>query len=389
MTRIYLDNNATTRPDDRVVNAVNDALKIYWANPSSVHRAGQQVRQQMELARQQTSQLIGCTPRELVFTAGGTEAATLSIRGSLEQLAGKHRSVLVTNALEHSAVRELAERLAEHGTDVTWLALDSNGLIDLDSLTTLLAERAEVVALVSVMWANNETGVIQPSERIGKLCRDHGVRFHVDGTQWVGKMPTDISSMPVDLMSFAAHKFHGPKGVGGLYIRKGARVQPQIVGGPQERQVRAGTENVPGIIGMGAAAEAALEWLQGDERARLEQLRNRFELASVERIDGATINGAQAPRLWNTTNIAFPRLEAEAILLLLSERGIDASAGAACSSGSLDPSPVLLAMGIPAERAHGSVRFSLSRETTDDEIDQAIEIIPAVIEKLRASMTAV
>jgi len=389
MARIYLDNNATTRPDDRVVQAINDALTTYWPNPSSVHRAGQQVRQQMELARQHTATLIGCAPRELVFTAGGTDAATLAIRGSLDQLAGKNRTVLATSALEHSAVRELAEHLAERDTEVIWLDVDAHGVIDLDALEHLLAARGASMALVSVMWANNETGVIQPIEKIGELCRKYDVRFHVDGTQWVGKMPVDVSSMPIDLMSFAAHKFHGPKGVGGLYIRTRLRVQPQIIGGPQERQVRAGTENVPGIIGLGAAARRACEWLRSDERTHLERLRDRLEQAIIEKVHGATINGAGAPRLWNTTNIASPKLEAEAILLLLSERGVDASAGAACSSGSLDPSPVLLAMGVPAERAHGSVRFSLSRETTEHEIDQAIEIIPAVIEKLRGAMTAV
>lgn len=385
----YLDNNATTRPAPEVVRAMNEALEQYWENPSSVHRPGQAVRQQIELARNEVCELLGCKDRELLFTSGGTESANLALRSALARDPESKR-VLITTKLEHSAVRETAEALGEAGAEVLWLRTDGEGRVDLDHLRELLASRASDIALVSVMWANNETGIIEPITEIGALCHEHGVMFHTDATQWVGKMPVDVSALPIDLLTFAAHKFHGPKGIGGLYIRRGVRIKPLITGGPQERERRGGTENVPGILGLGAAAKLTREWLAGEtNRAKQAALRDRFEAGVLQRVPNASINSAGAERLWNTSNIAFPRLEAEAILLLLSERGVCASAGAACSSGSLDPSPVLLAMGIPPETAHGSVRFSLSRETTAEEIDRALDIIPTVIERLRASMTAV
>lgn len=389
MDVIYLDNNATTRPATEVVRAMTAALERFWENPSSVHRPGQAVRQQIELARNEVCELLGCRDRELLFTSGGTESANLALRSALVRDPSSRR-VLITTKLEHSAVRETAQSLGESGAEVIWLRTDGEGRVDLDHLRELLSSRASDIALVSVMWANNETGIIEPIAEIGALCREHGVLFHTDATQWVGKMPVDVSALPIDLLSFSAHKFHGPKGIGGLYIRRGVRIRPLITGGPQERERRGGTENVPGIIGMGAAAKLAREWLADEtHRAKQTALRDRFEQGVLARVKDASINSAGAERLWNTSNIAFPRLEAEAILLLLSERGVCASAGAACSSGSLDPSPVLLAMGIPADQAHGSVRFSLSRETTADEVDRALEIIPTVIERLRASMTAV
>lgn len=389
MDVIYLDNNATTRPATEVVRAMTAALERSWENPSSVHRPGQAVRQQIELARNEVCELLGCHDRELLFTSGGTESANLALRSALARDPSSRR-VLITTKLEHSAVRETAQSLGESGAEVIWLRTDGEGRVDLDHLRELLSSRASDIALVSVMWANNETGIIEPVAEIGALCREHGVLFHTDATQWVGKMPVDVSALPIDLLSFSAHKFHGPKGIGGLYIRRGVRIRPLITGGPQERERRGGTENVPGIIGMGAAAKLAREWLADEtHRAKQTALRDRFEQGVLARVKDASINSAGAERLWNTCNIAFPRLEAEAILLLLSERGVCASAGAACSSGSLDPSPVLLAMGIEPEMAHGSVRFSLSRETTTDEVDRALEIIPTVIERLRASMTAV
>ncbi|MCH8344786.1 MAG: aminotransferase class V-fold PLP-dependent enzyme [Planctomycetes bacterium] len=387
MEFIYLDHNATTKPAEEVVTAMTQALREGWANPSSMHRPGQAVRQQVELARESVCDLIGCRDRELVFTSGGTEAANLAISGSLA--AQTNRNVLVTSRLEHSTVREPAETLERRGTDVVWLANDGNGIVELDALRRLLAGRADEIALVSIMWANNETGIIQPIEEIGRLCREHGVRFHTDATQWVGKMPTDVSSLPVDVLSFSAHKFHGPKGIGALYVRSGVRIEPQLIGGPQERERRGGTENVPGIIGLGVAARLAKHWLAGDDRRRLATLRDSFEQRILGAVDEATVIGGNAPRLWTTSNIAFAKLEAEAILLMLSERGVCASAGAACSSGSMEPSTVLLAMGIPDQRVAGSIRFSFSRDTTADEIDRALEIIAAVIGRLRATMAAV
>jgi cysteine desulfurase len=385
---IELDNNATTRPAEEVIEAMLCALREGWHNPSSVHRPGQAARHAVETARASVARLIGAGPREVVFTSGGTEAANLAVVGSLDvyRTTGGGRPVLVTSRLEHSAVRELAEALAESGrAEVIWLQHERQGLVDLAALEELLTRRGSEIALVSLMWANNETGLIQPIAEVGRRCRAAGVRVHTDATQWVGRMPTKVAELPIDLLSFAAHKFHGPKGVGALWIRRGIHVAPQLIGGPQELERRGGTENTPGIVGMGVAAELARRWLEGTERERLAALRDRFERGVLEAVPDAVVNAAGLPRLWNTSSIGVPRLEAEAILLLLSERGLCSSAGAACSSGSLEPSPVLLAMGVPPEIAHGSVRFSLSRETTEDEIDRAIEIVRSAILRLRRS----
>jgi len=384
---IYLDSNATTQPAPEVVQAMIEALRDLWANPSSIHRAGQAVRRKMDLARQSVAQLIGCKDRDLVFTSGGTEAANLAVCGSLR--AQPDRKVLVTTRIEHSANREMGKRMADEGIEVLWLDSNEDGVVDAAQVEEILATRADEIALVCVMWCNNETGVIQPIEKIGAMCSQRGVRFYTDATQWVGKMPTNVAELPVDLLSFASHKFHGPKGAGALYVKPKTRLISQTLGGPQERQRRGGTENVPCILGMGVASHLAFLWLQTNERFRMEKMRDRFEQRVLNEVEGAVINGANAPRGWNTSNIAFTRLEAEAILLLLSEKGICASGGSACASGSLDPSPVLKAMGLPMERSHGSVRFSLCRHTTDAEIDQALEIIPGVINRLRKSMAAV
>jgi cysteine desulfurase len=389
--RIYLDSNATTRPADEVVEAVARTMREAWANPSSVHRAGGEAKRELELARESVARLVGCQERELVFTSGGTEGANMAIRGLLEHFATHDpaRRVLVTTRFEHSAVRELAQQCEKRGVEVVWLpgAPTAPGTPDLDALEALLLARAGEIAIVSLMWANNETGAITDIARAGALCREHGVRFHTDATQWVGKMPTDFAALQVDLASFAAHKLHGPKGVGALYVRRNVRVTPQTYGGPQERERRGGTENLAAIVGFGVAADLAREWLAGDGCARSAALRDRFEQTVAQATEGV-IHAQHVPRLWNTTNIGFAKLEAEAILLLLSERGVFASAGAACSSGSLDPSPVLLAMGIAPELAHGSIRFSLSRETTAAECDEAARRVIAAIGRLRASTNA-
>jgi len=389
--RIYLDSNATTAPAPEVIEAVARSMRGAWANPSSVHRAGGEARRTVELARESVARLVGCQEREIVFTSGGTEGANLAIRGSLEHAAANEptRRVLVTTKFEHSAVRELAQQLEKRGAEVVWLpgAARMPGTPDLDALESLLASRADEIALVSLMWANNETGAITDIARAGSICREAGVRFHTDATQWVGKMPTDLAAMQIDLASFAAHKFHGPKGAGALYVRRTVRLEPQSIGGPQERDRRGGTENVPAIAGMGVAAELARAWLATDGMTQGASRRDRFEREVVAAATGF-VHGASTPRLWNTTNIGFARLEAEAILLLLSERGVDASAGAACSSGSLDPSPVLLAMGVAPELAHGSIRFSLSRETSDAEIAESTRRVIAAIARLRESTSA-
>jgi cysteine desulfurase len=390
--RIYLDSNATTEPAPEVVEAVARAMRETWANPSSVHRAGGEAKRVVELARESLARLVGCQERELVFTSGGTEGANLAIRGTLEHFASSEpaRRVLVTTRFEHSAVRELAQEIGKRGGEVVWLpgTGDGAGIPDPEALAELLARRADEIALVSLMWANNETGAITDIRSVGAMCREAGVRFHTDATQWVGKMPTDFASLQVDLASFAAHKFHGPKGAGALYIRRGVRIVPQSFGGPQERERRGGTENVPAIAGMGVAAELARDWLTGDGAVRGAKLRDQFE-RTIADATGGVVHAALAERLWNTTNIGFARLEAEAILLLLSERGLFASAGAACSSGSLDPSPVLLAMGAPPEVAHGSIRFSLSRNSTEAECGEAARRVTAAIERLRASSSTV
>ncbi len=386
--RIYLDSNATTKPAPEVVEAVTHALRDTWANPSSVHRAGGEAKRVLELARESIAKLIGCQEREIVFTSGGTEGANLAIRGTLEHYATNDstRRMLVTTKFEHSAVRELAQQLEKRGTEVVWLssANGASGTPDLDELAALLRQRSDEIALVSLMWANNETGAITNIARAGALCREHGVRFHTDATQWIGKMPTDLAAMQVDLASFAAHKFHGPKGAGALYVRRNVGITEQMYGGPQERERRGGTENVAAIAGFAVAAQLAGAWLATDAPKRAQTLRDDFERA-VATASGGLIHAASTPRLWNTTNIGFAKLEAEAILLLLSERGVFASAGAACSSGSLDPSPVLLAMGIAPEFAHGSIRFSLSRATTADECANASAILTAAITRLRTS----
>lgn len=380
---IYLDNNATTQPAPEVVEAMLTSLRDEWANPSSIHRAGQRVHQKMELARESIAKLIGCQSRDLIFTSGGTEAANMAILGSLR--AQPERKVIVTSRIEHGAVRTFSTRCAADGCEVVWLPNDSEGVIDVAALNEVLMKRAKEIAIVSIMWTNNETGVIQPIERIGQMCRDAGVRFHTDATQWVGKMPTNVSAMPIDLLNFASHKFHGPKGVGGLYVRPRVKVIPNIVGGSQERSRRGGTENTPGIVGMGAAAELAMKWLASDGMQRAAKLRDRFESAVLAAIPGAMVNSGGAPRGWGTCNVAFPGVEAEAVLLLLSEKGVCASGGSACSSGALEPSPILQAMHLPPERTLGSIRFSLSRETTQAEIDEAVTIVIDVVKRLQKS----
>jgi len=374
-------------PAPPVVEAMMEMLRDDWGNPSSVHRFGQRARRRAELARQQVCRLLGCSEREMIFTSGATESNNAALRGLLA-VRGSRRTILTTR-LEHSAVREPCARLAKEGFEVIYLPVSVDGLVDLDALSDALARHGDDVALVAIHYINNETGAIQPIEQIGSLCRQRGVPFFCDATQAVGKVKICVRDVPIDAISFSAHKFHGPKGVGGLYVRSRQKFMPQQLGGPHERERRAGTENTPGIVGMGVAAELAEKFLEtdGPQRGRLQ--RDRLESGILRAVEGAVVNSAGAPRLWNTTNIGFPPLESEGILILLSERGISAAAGAACSSGSLEPSPVLLAQGIPEPVAHGSIRLSLSRYTSDEEIKLAVEIIPQAIAKLRASMPVV
>lgn len=383
----YLDNNATTMPAPEVVEAMTTALCEDWANPSSVHRFGQRARQRVELAREQVARLINAKPREVIFTSGATESNNFAIRGILA--ARPNRRTIISTLLEHSAAREPVKRLSEvNGYNVVWLPVSIDGLVDLDALRDALTRGGDDVALVSIHWINNETGAIQPIEQIGQICREHKVPFFTDATQAVGKVPCDLATLPVDALSFSSHKLHGPKGAGVLFARGRLGLVPQMLGGPHERERRGGTENVPGIVGLGVAAELAGKFLASNGPKIGQARRDRLERAILDALPDAHVNsgGGGAPRIWNTTNIGFPPLESEAILLLLSERGVSAAAGAACSSGSLEPSPVLLAQGIPEPIAHGSIRLSLSRYTTDAEIDYAIEVVPQVIARLRESM---
>jgi len=378
MDLVYLDNNATTKPAPEVVESMLPYLTELYGNPSSVHRFGQRSRQAIEEARSQVARLIGCSEAEILFTGGGTESVNTAVRGLLA--ARQPRRNVVTSTVEHSAGRELCAQLEKEGAEVVAVEVDEGGTLDLDQLRDAL--RGDDVALVSIMWANNETGVLSPVAEVAALCRERRVPFHCDGTQAVGKVPVDVAALGVDAMSFAAHKFHGPKGTAGLFLRRGLRHRPLLIGGPQERGRRGGTENVPGIVGIGKAAELALQSLP--QMQRVLQLRDRLESRILETIADTRVNGRTDQRLPNTTNVGFYQLEAEAILLLLSEQGVCASAGAACSSGSLEPSPVLRAMKIDDRYAHGAVRFSLSRYTTPAEIDQALAILPKVVQRLRA-----
>lgn len=380
----YLDNNATTQPAPQVVQAVLSMLTEDWGNPSSVHRLGQKARQRVELARQQICRLLNCHERELIFTSGATESNNLAIRGMLESRAP--RRTFITDKLEHSAVREPARKLAELGYNVVYLPVTLAGIVDLEALAAALKRHGEDVALVSIHWINNETGAIQDIVAAGNLCRQARVPLFTDATQAIGKIRCDLSLLPVDLLSFSAHKFHGPKGVGGLFVRRGVKLSPQQLGGPHERDRRGGTENTPGIVGLGVAAELAAQFLTTDGPQIGQARRDRLEQSILQAIPDSVVNSAAAPRLWNTLNIGFPALESEAILVLLSEKGVCAAAGAACSSGSLEPSPVLLAQGIAEKIAHGSIRLSISRYTCDAEIDYTLLVLPQIIAKLRGTL---
>lgn len=386
---IDLDHNATTRPSPAVLAAMLEGAGELYHNPSSTHRAGQQARQAIELARQAMADLIGCKAREITWTGSGTEAIDLAIRGVLGALPKPNRR-LVTTKVEHHAVRAIVEGGGEIEVMDAPLLPDQSGRVDVEQLARLLSGAP---GLVSVQWANNETGVVQPLNEVVRRAHERGWLVHTDATQWVGKMPTDVrptqSGGPsVDVLTCAPHKFHGPKGVGVMMAGRHVKVMPRVMG-TQELGRRGGTENTAAIHASGVAAREAMEWLKDEgARGRGAALRDRLERALVERC-GAVVNGLGAERLWNTTNVGFAGLEAEAILILLSERGVLASAGAACSSGSLDPSPVLLAMGVEPKVAHGSVRFSIGRETTQAEIDEAIKVIAECVGRLRSSWGSV
>ena len=387
---IYLDNNATTAPLPSVNDAVRLAMESLWGNPSSIHRVGQEARHQVDIARESVAKLINCLPSEITFTSGGTEAANLAIQTACK--ANSDRRLIVTSQIEHPAVGEVLDILGEDQYEVIRLENCNNGIVCLEQLENILKERAEEVAVVSIMWCNNETGVIEPIEEIVSLCHASDVLVHSDGTQWVAKMPVDIKEVPVDMLTFAAHKFHGPKGVGALYSKQGLLVVPLVTGGPQERGRRGGTENVPAILGFGVAAQEAIDWLTVDNIKQMEELRDQFESTLRLKVPTVHINSSGAPRAWTTSSISFPSLKGELLLLMLSERGVCASSGSACSSGALKESKVIEAIGAPDDGEWGTVRFSFARTTIKQELDNAIEAVCAslatITEVLETSATS-
>ena len=382
---INLDNNATTQPAPEVIQVICECLESDWGNPSSAHRAGIAARRRLELARDGAAILLGCEESEVVFTSGGTEGANLALLGAFSHIrhARPERRVVACAGTEHPAVLDGLRGCAARGGEFVQLRVGQDGMLDLDALEDLLQKRGSEVALCSVMWVNNETGVIQPLEKIVALCHEHGVLVHTDAVQWVGRERCDFARSGVDLLSCSGHKFHGPKGVGALAIRKGVQIDARSLGGPQERGRRGGTENVPGIAGFGMACTLAHQWLQTDARDEMAARRDRFELAIKEGIDGVYVNGGDAHRTWNTTNIAFSGVEAQFLVVVLSERGVAVSGGAACASGAIESSSVLRAMDVPADLAAGSIRFSLSRDTTEAELEEAAAIVINAIHDAR------
>jgi cysteine desulfurase len=374
---IYLDNNATTKVDPEVVQAMLPYLTDYYGNPSSMHTFGGQVGKAVREAREQVASLLGAESSEIIFTSCGTEGDNAAIRAAL--MAQPNKRHIITTAVEHPAVLNMCKQLEKQGYTVTYLSVNAKGQLDLDELEASLTGGT---ALVTVMYANNETGVVFPIEQIGRLAKEYGALFHVDAVQAVGKIPLNMATSTIDMLALSGHKLHGPKGIGALYVRKGVRFRGLLVGGHQERGRRGGTENVPGLIALGKAAELAQQHLDSVEQEK--RLRDRLETGLLTLIPEAEVNGDTKNRLPNTTNIGFKYIEGEAILLSLNKFGICASSGSACTSGSLEPSHVLRAMGLPYTVLHGSIRFSLSRYTTEAEVDKVLAVMPGVIDRLRA-----
>ncbi len=374
---VYLDNNATTRVLPEVAEAMLPFLTEHYGNPSSIHRFGSAVGERLTMAREQVANLIGATdPIEIIFTSCGTEGDNAAIRGMLEARPNKRH--IVTTQVEHPAVLGLCQHLEKKGYRVTWLSVDENGGLDAEELRSALTDDT---ALVSVMWANNETGVIFPIEQIGAIVKTKGIPLHVDAVQAAGKIHLKVKDLPVDLMTISGHKFHAPKGIGALYVKRGLTFPPFMIGGHQERNRRGGTENVPGIIGMGKAAEVASSRIDTDA-ARIRGLRDQLESLLLRSCPGSRVNGDVQKRLPNTCNISFRYLEGESILVLLDQQGICASTGSACTAGSSEPSHVLRAMKVPPDWLQGAVRFSLGRFNTEKEIDYVNEKMPAIVQRL-------
>jgi cysteine desulfurase len=378
MERLYFDHNATTPVAAEVVEAMLPCFSQAYGNASSIHFFGQQAKLLLERARRQTASLLGCRPAEIVFTSGGTEANNLAILGVVRNSSRTRRHV-ITTAIEHPCVLDACRQLEREGVEVTRVRVGSDGVVSPDDIRAALKPHT---VLVSVMHANNEIGTVQPIQEISAAAHSAGVLMHSDGVQSAGKIPVDVRELGVDFYAFSGHKIYGPKGAGALYVRKTARLQSILFGGHQERGRRPGTENVAGAVGLGAAAELARRELLADA-ARLERLRDRLERAVLERIPFTGVNGAKARRVPNTTNIYFDCLEGEAMVIALDLKGMAVSTGSACSSGSVEPSHVLTAIGLDAARARASIRFSLGRQNTDEQVDALVEAVEAAAAHLR------
>jgi cysteine desulfurase len=377
MKPIYLDNNATTQVAPEVVEAMLPYFRDLYGNPSSMHSFGGQVSKIVREARENVASLIGADPEEIIFTSCGTESDNTAILSALSVYPEKRH--IVTSRVEHPAVKVLCEHLKERGCTVTELPVDSEGRLDMEAYESSLTKDT---AIVSLMWANNETGVIFPVEEAARIAHDKGILFHTDAVQAVGKIPITMKSNSIDMLSLSGHKLHAPKGIGVLYVRKGTRFSPFLIGGHQEKGRRGGTENTASIVALGKACELAAQNME-TENTRVKHLRDKLEKVLLKTIPNSKVNGDRTNRLPNTTNISFEFIEGEGILLLMDQYGICASSGSACTSGSLQPSHVLRAMGVPFTMAHGSVRFSLSVYNTEEEIDLVIEKLPPIIARLR------
>jgi len=377
MKTIYFDNNATTKVAEEVLEEMKPLFCELYGNPSSMHTFGGQIGRKIRQAREQVAGLLASDPSEIIFTSCGTESNNTAIKGTLAAAPDKHK--IITTRVEHPAVLTVCRELENHGYTIVELPVDKEGQLD---LTQLEEQIDDDTALVTIMYANNETGVMFPIDKIAELVTSRDVLFHTDAVQAVGKIPLNLSKSNIDLLSLSGHKLHAPKGVGALYVRKGTRLSPFMLGGHQEAGRRAGTENVPGIIGLGKACELAAQNLEA-KNSKVKFLRDKLEDAILEKCPGCRLNGDKDNRLPNTSNVSFEFIESEAILLMLDKYGICASSGSACTSGSLEPSHVLRAMGVPFTAAHGSIRFSLSRYNTKKEVDYTIEKMPPIINRLR------
>jgi cysteine desulfurase len=375
MRRVYLDNNATTPILPEVLEAMQAYFGEHFGNASSIHHHGQETRAAVERARESVAELLGCRPAEVVFTSGGTEADNLAVFGLARS--GDH---VITSTIEHHAVLNSCKHLAEKEIEVTSLPVDGHGLVDPDDLRRALRPDTK---LVTIMFANNETGVIQPVQEFGKICAEADVYFHTDAVQAAAKVPIRVKEIGCDLLSISGHKIHAPQGVGALYVRKGTTLEPMLYGGSHERSRRAGTENVPGIVGLGKAAELALRGFENGETARMAALRDGLENAILQNVEAAGVNSGGAPRVPNTSNVYFDYIEGEALIIALDLKGLAVSTGAACSSGAIEPSHVLTAMGLRPDRARASIRFSLGKQNTPDDVDFAIQLVPAQVARLR------